>query len=138
MAAFSQDLRDRVLHGLERHEKPKAIAARLEVSVRWVQDVQTRFNRTGERHSRRVGGYRASCLLPYQADIQVWIEAKPDLTLAEISARLAEEKAVFIQGPAISTQLKRWGWRFKKKRSSSGANPTRCGAGARSLESHPA
>lgn len=34
MAAYSQDLRDRVLKGLERGEGPTSIARRLEVSIR--------------------------------------------------------------------------------------------------------
>ncbi|MDR0250277.1 MAG: IS630 transposase-related protein, partial [Burkholderiales bacterium] len=36
MAAYSQDLRDRVLSALERGERPTEIARRFEVSRRWV------------------------------------------------------------------------------------------------------
>jgi hypothetical protein len=42
MAAYSQDLRDRVLRGLERGEGATSIARRLEVSLRWVYHVKDR------------------------------------------------------------------------------------------------
>jgi hypothetical protein len=43
MAAYSQDLRDRVLWGLEQGEGATASARRLEVSVRWVYHVKDRY-----------------------------------------------------------------------------------------------
>jgi transposase len=43
MAAYSQDLRDRVLRALARHDGPTEIARRFEVSVRWVYEVKERY-----------------------------------------------------------------------------------------------
>ena len=60
MAAYSQDLRDRVLRGLERGEGATSIARRLEVSLRWVYHVKARFEHKGARGSAQVGGL--SCI----------------------------------------------------------------------------
>jgi hypothetical protein len=46
MAAYCQDLRERVLCGLERGEGATAIARRLEVSVRWVYQVKDAMKAT--------------------------------------------------------------------------------------------
>ena len=54
MAAYSQDVRDRVLRGLERGERPVDIARRLEVTRVWVYQVKARYEQEGERSSRRL------------------------------------------------------------------------------------
>ena len=86
MAAYSQDLRDRVLSGLARGEGATALAQRLDVSVRWVYHVKDRYERHGERVARRLGGYRRSRLAACEARIRGWLEEQVDLTLAELCA----------------------------------------------------
>lgn len=81
MAAYSQDLRDRVLRGLERGEGPTHIARRLEVSRVWVYEVRNRMKATGERCSHQVGGYRRSRLADSEALLREWITERADLTL---------------------------------------------------------
>ena len=61
MAAYSQDLRERVLRGLERGERPVDIARRLEVTRVWVYQVKARYASEGERCSRAIGGW-APCI----------------------------------------------------------------------------
>ncbi|MBL8038088.1 hypothetical protein ACYX34_14980 [Nitrospira sp. CMX1] len=60
MAAYSQDLRDRVLRGLERGEGTTSIANRLEVNLRWVHHAKDRYEKEKERAAHKVGGYRRS------------------------------------------------------------------------------
>jgi transposase len=55
MAAYSQDLRDRVLRGLERGEGATSIANRLEVSLRWVYHVKDRYEKEGGAGGAEVG-----------------------------------------------------------------------------------
>jgi transposase len=113
MHAYSQDLRDRVLGALERGEGPTAIARRYEVSRLWVYRVRRRWEEEGRRSSLPVGGYRRSRIAHKEAQIRQWIEATPDLTLAELSGRLAEE-GIQIKVPALWHQLNKWGLSFKK------------------------
>ena len=113
MAAYSQDLRDRVLRGLARGERPVDIARRLEVTRVWVYQVKDRFESSGERCSHRVGGYRRSRLADKEALLHSWIKKQPDLTLAEICQRLAEH-GIAIKVPALWHQLDKWNLSFKK------------------------
>lgn len=113
MHAYSQDLRDRVLGALERGEGPTAIARRYEVSRLWVYRVRQRWEEEGRRGSLPVGGYRRSRIAHKEAQIRQWIEATPDLTLAELSDRLAEE-GIELKVPALWHQLNKWGLSFKK------------------------
>ena len=110
MAAYSQDLRDRVLRGLERGERPVDIARRLEVTRVWVYQVKARYEPEGERSSRRLGGYRRSRVADWELQIREWIAAQPDLTLAEMCERLAGH-GIAIKPPALWHQLNRWGRR---------------------------
>lgn len=123
MAAYSQDLRDRVLKGLERGEGPTLIARRLEVSIRWVYHVKNRYELDGERSALQMGGYRVSRVAHKESLIRDWIKERKDLTLAEISERLAAD-GVTIKTTALWHQIDKWGLSFKK-------NPARQRAGTR-------
>ncbi len=123
MAAYSQDLRDRVLRGLERGDRPSDIARRLEVTRAWVYRVKARYVSTGERCSRRVGGYRVSRVVDKESLIRGWIDERKDLTLMELCERLAEH-GVMIKPCALWHQLDKWRLSFKK-------NPARQRARAR-------
>jgi transposase len=114
MAAYSQDLRDRVLRGLERGEGATAIARRLDVSVRWVYQVKDRYERHGERGARRLGGYRRSRIADLEGCIRGWLIERVDLTLVELSQRMAQQQGVVIKTTALWHQLKKWGLTFKK------------------------
>jgi transposase len=113
MAAYSQDLRDRVLRALDRGDRPTEIARRFEVSRIWVYQVRKRVRQTGERSSRRVGGYRKSRLAGSEQQIRSWIADQPDLTLAELQLRLSQQ-GVSIQIGALWHQLNKWNLTFKK------------------------
>ncbi len=126
MQAYSQDLRDRALRAVQRGERPTDIAARFEVSRMWVYQVANRFRRSGERGSLRIGGYRRSRVAEMEATLRGWLKAQPDLTLAEMCARLLE-RHIEIKPPALWHQLNKWGLSFKK-------NPARQRARARRRE----
>jgi transposase len=113
MAAYSQDLRDRVLKGLERGEGATSISRRLEVSIRWVYHVKDRYDHDGERSAAQLGGYRRSRVADRESDIRLWIKERADLTLAEISDRLLEH-GVTIKTTALWHQLDKWGLSLKK------------------------
>lgn len=113
MAAYSQDLRDRVLRGLERGEGATSIARRLEVSLRWVYHVKDRYEQDGERAAQPLGGYRRSRVAEMEPRIRAWISAHVDLTLAELCERLAEH-GIMIKTIALWHQLDKWNLTLKK------------------------
>ena len=113
MQSYSQDLRERVSWGLERGERPTAIARRLEVSRVWVYRVRERWQKAGERSSFRIGGHRRSRVPEKESLLRVWIEEEPGLSLAELCERLAGQ-GVSIKIGALWHQLNKWRLTFKK------------------------
>ena len=113
MQSYSQDLRERVLRALDRGERPSEIARRFEVSRVWVYQVRSRLRQTGERGSYPIGGHRRSRLAGLESVLRGWIEAEPDLTLAEMQQRL-QQRDVAIKVGALWHQLNKWNLSFKK------------------------
>jgi transposase len=113
MAAYSQDLRDRVLAALQRKDSPSAIAQRFVVSRSWVYQVRDRLHKHGQRTALQIGGYRRSRLEPVQPLLRGWIEEQADLTLTQMCQRLAR-RGVQIKVTALWQQLDKWGLSFKK------------------------
>jgi len=113
MAAYSQDLRDRVLSALEGGEVPEEIASRFSVSRSWVYQVRARLRNEGKRTALRVGGYRRSRVEGEEGRLRGWIQEQPDLTLAEMCARLSG-LGIEIKVSALWHQLNKWGLSFKK------------------------
>jgi putative transposase len=92
--AYSQDLRDRVIasvedEGLSRREAARRYRIGEATAVRWL-----RAWREGRRGARAQGGDRRSRLPAHEAWLLRLIEVEPDLTLAEIAARLLARHAV--------------------------------------------
>jgi transposase len=110
---YSQDLRDRVLRALDRGDRPTEIARRFEVSRIWVYQVRGRVQRTGQRGSLAIGGYRRSKLAQSEQQLRGWIAEAPDLTLVELQQRLAEQ-GVAVKIGALWHQLNKWNLTFKK------------------------
>ena len=113
MQAYSQDLRERVLRALARGDRPTEIARRFEVSRIWVYQVRAREQETGVRSSFQIGGHRRSRLAEREQVLREWIAAQPDLSLAELRQRLAQQ-GVSIQIGALWHQLNKWNLTFKK------------------------
>jgi transposase len=113
MQAYSQDLRERVLRALDRGDRPAEIARRFEVSRLWVYRVRDRQQETGVRSSFQIGGHRRSRLAEREQVLRAWIAAEPDLTLAELQQRLAQQGVATKIG-ALWHQLNNWNLTFKK------------------------
>ena len=113
MAAYSQDLRERVLRACERGDSPSQIARRFEVSRVWVYQAWQRLKETGQRGSLRIGGYRRSRLADHDHRLRAWIQKEPDLTLAELCERL-KTLDVNIKVPALWHRLNQLGLTYKK------------------------
>lgn len=87
--ALSVDLRLRVVNAVEAGASCRAAAARFGVGVssaiRWVARARTRGDLTPDR---RGGNHRSHRIDVHHDLILGWIEAEPDLTLAEVAERL--------------------------------------------------
>ena len=133
MQAYSQDLRERVLRALDRGDRPTEIARRFEVSRIWVYQVRDREQKTGVRSSFQIGGHRRSRLAESEQVLREWIAAQPDLSLAELRQRLAQQ-GVSIKIGALWHQLNKWNLTFKKNLARRRARARRRAGGAARME----
>jgi len=91
-AAYSQDLRNRVIDAVEKEGMSQRAAARRfgvsdSAAIKWLQRVE----RTGSRKPVGTGGHRPSALKPHRAFIEVAFAHKPDTTLEALCRRLLAE-----------------------------------------------
>jgi transposase len=94
--ALSMDLRNRVLAAIAGGMSCRAAAARFGVSVSSAIRWNALRRRQGDARPRRQGGDRRSSRIEAHAPtIRGLIEARPDMTLAEVQAVLAAEGAAF-------------------------------------------
>ena len=95
MAAYSLDLRKRVVRAYDRGVAPAAVAAQFEVSLAWVYRLVQRRRDTGSIAPRPQTKFRRRAL---SADDEVrlvaLIVAQPDATLAELQQALPTRAAL--------------------------------------------
>ena len=106
--ALSVDLRGRVVAAVDGGLSRRQAAARFGVSIasaiRWTAQSRT----TGDVRPKRIGGDKRSGRIEAYAPVILGaVEAKPDITLVELRALLAEQGV----GVAVSTL-----WRFFARR----------------------
>lgn len=110
-AAYSQDLRDRVLAAIDRGMPTKQIAEIFMVSPAWVRRVAQRRRVAGETTPRKMGGPG-----PIKIDrerLAELVREHPDATLAELRDMLGIDCAI----SSVSAALIKMGLSFKKRRS---------------------
>lgn len=110
-AAYSQDLRDRVLAAYARGMKTKVIAHTFCVSPAWARRVKQRLREFGETSPRPSGGARVIKIEPDR--LREAVRQKPDATLKELREMIGVDCAE----SAICMALKRLKISFKKRRS---------------------
>jgi transposase len=99
----------------------------------WVYQVRDREQKTGTRSSFQIGGHRRSRVADLEPVLRAWIEVEPDLSLTEISERLARQ-GVSIKIGALWHQLNKWNLTFKKNAARQRARARGRATGAQSLE----
>jgi transposase len=134
--AYGDDLRRKFLSAYDQGEDTlEELAERFLVSVGWAKKISAQRNRTGkaERVPHRPGR-KWKTGAETQRQVQDWVASKPDLTLAQLQARLLSEAGVSLSLGRIWHLLKKLGLRLKKSRSMrSSATPKPTASGARSL-----
>ncbi len=106
--SLSVDLRDRVVAAVEGGTSRRQAASRFGVSVSSAIRWTSLSRRTGDVRPKRQGGDKRSARIEAYAPVILGaVEAKPDITLAELRELLAREGVVV----AVSTL-----WRFFARR----------------------
>jgi transposase len=84
MAAYSMDLRTRVLQDSDAGMRTDAVAEKYRVSRSWVDRLKQRRRETGEIAPRRQTRWRTPILTPELPRLEALITEQPDRTLAEL------------------------------------------------------
>lgn len=87
-AAYSMDLRRRVLQDSDRGLTSKELAERYHVSRAWVDALKQRRRETGQFAPRKQTKWRTPILAGHQDRLKALILEQPDRTLTELQAAL--------------------------------------------------
>jgi transposase len=113
-APISMDLRERIVRAVEGGSSIREAARRFEVSASAAIKLMQRVRETGSPSPAQVGGHRPPALAGHEDDLVALVEARPDITLAELQGELQHR---FGLRPALSTlhrTLRSLGLRHKK------------------------
>jgi transposase len=111
-AAYSVDLRARVLRDADAGLSSKALAERYHVSRAWVDALKQRRRETGSIAPRKQTTFRARVLAGQDDRLAALITARPDATLTELRAALPTSAGLSTLWRAID----RLGFTVKKNR----------------------
>lgn len=87
-AAYSMDLRTRVLKDSTAGLSSKELAARYHVSRAWVDALKQRQRETGDPRPRKQTKFRERVLAGQAAQLTALVAARPDATLGELREAL--------------------------------------------------
>jgi transposase len=109
-AAYSQDLRDRVIAARDGGMRTKRVAEVFKVSASWVRRVMQRRREHGEQSPRPRGG---ATLIKIDLDkLRQLVQEQPDATVRQLHERLGIACSV----SAVDMALRRMGLSVKKRR----------------------
>lgn len=95
MAAYSMDLRQRVVRARDRGMSAAEVAARFDVSLAWVYRLVQRRRETGSLEPRKQTKFRGRSLSSHEeARLVALITVRPDATLAELQHALPTRAAL--------------------------------------------
>jgi transposase len=115
--AYSQDLRGRVLAAADDGLPVGRIATLLRVSVSYVSKVLSRRRRTGQTTALPQRGHLLPKLAALHDAIRTQVAARPDATLAELSAWLCKTHQVSASSGLMWKTLDALDLTYKKSRS---------------------
>jgi len=93
-AAYSMDLRERVIEDAEAGVSSKDLAVRYHVSRPWVDALKQRRRETGSIAPRRQTKFRRRVLAGQEDRLKALVTAQPDATLAELRDALRTSAAL--------------------------------------------
>jgi transposase len=110
MAAYSMDLRRRVLHDADAGLPSDELAEKYSVSRAWVDRLKQRRRESGEVGPRKQTRWRTPILQGQLPQLEALIREQADRTRAELQEALQTPASL----PTICRAVKRLGFRFKK------------------------
>jgi transposase len=118
MAAYSQDLRDRIIAALQaKTDTREGIAQTFGVSRSCVQKLWRRWRETGHSAAKPHGGGRRRALQDESALIRHAVRRQPDVTLAELCERVQQAGGAKASPSMMCRELQRLHLPRKKSRS---------------------
>ena len=126
MAAYSMDLRTRVLRDCDAGLSSETAAEKYHVSRAWVDRLKQRRRETGEIVPRRQTRWRTPILTPDLPRLEMLMTEQPDRTLAELQHALGTSASL----ATIWRAIERLAFTIKK-------NGTRVRAGSRRRRDRP-
>lgn len=130
--AYDDDLREKLLAAYDQGKGSLVeLAERFGVSEGWAWKISAQRNRTGEaKRASYHPGRKPHVDESTEKRVVQWIQAQPDLTLAEIEAKLLLEAKVRLSRGRVWYLLRKLGLRLKKSRSTPpSGTPKRTGKG---------
>ena len=111
---LSSDLRERIVRAVEKGSSIRQAALRFEVSPSAAVKLMRRVRESGSSAPARFGGHRRPILDEHDTLVRTLLDAKPDMTLAEMQAELARGGIVVRATSTILRWLRRAGLTRKK------------------------
>jgi transposase len=108
-AAYSQDLRDRIIAARDGGMRTKRVAEVFKVSASWVRRVMQRRREHGEQSPRPRGG--ATVIKIDLDQLRQLVQQQPDATARQLHERVGIKCSV----SAVDMALRRLGLSFKKR-----------------------
>lgn len=125
MKPYSQDLREKIIRALEAGETQEEVTDRFTVSLSFVEKLWRRWRETGRCAALPHAGGRQRALREHEAAIRAEVAGQPDVTLAELSERLASAGAPSVSLATICAELQRLDLPRKKSRSTTASERPR-------------
>ena len=119
-SAYSDDLRRKLFEAYQRGDGSLAVLARrFGVSLSWAEKLMRTVRQTGrvELPPGRKRGPASKLTAELRERMHVWIQAQPDLTLAELQLRLWEQHSLEVSLSRLWTVLGEMQLYLKKSRS---------------------
>ncbi len=114
MKAYSTDLRQKIIEACQRGQATqRAIAELFGLSVSFLEKLLQRYRTTGTLAAKPRGDGQKR-RLDYDQHILAWIQAQPDLTLAELQTKTCQELGISLSLATLCRNLKRLGLTRKK------------------------
>ena len=127
----SNDLRERMVRGIEGGKSRRAVAAQFEVAPSTAVRVMGRYEATGSVAPAKQGRPSGSGKLgPHRDFLIAQVERQPDITMPELAALLAAERGLEVDPSNLSKFLIAQGYSYKKNASGQGARTPRRQEGA--------
>jgi transposase len=113
---FDDDLRRKFLSAYDAGEATlEELAGRFLVSVGWAKKISAQRNRSGQAERvRHQPGRKPRAGVEAQRQVVAWVDSQPDLTLAELQARLKDEAGVSLGLTRIWHLVRKLKLRLKK------------------------